>query len=86
MVYGAVRVNILKKVERGDFTLDEKREDIGKELADAQTYLDILAARLDISLEDATIEKFDEVSRRVSCDIFLGDTVCRVPIQRRWRL
>lgn len=67
--------NILKKVERGDFTLDEKREDIGKELADAQTYLDILAARLDISLEDATIEKFDEVSRRVSCDIFLGDTV-----------
>lgn len=66
--------NFIKKVDRGDFTLDEMRDEIGKELADAQTYLDILAARLDISLEKATISKFNEVSRRIGCDVFLGDT------------
>lgn len=37
--------NLIKKIERGDFTLEEKREELGKEFADIVTYLDILAAR-----------------------------------------
>lgn len=35
------------------------------ELADIQTYLDLLAASLDIDLDDAVVEKFNEVSQRV---------------------
>src|SRR5262249_44655441 len=42
--------NLLKKVQRGDKTLDEAREDIGKELADVLTYLDILAFRAGVNL------------------------------------
>lgn len=56
--------NLMKKVGRGDFDLDSVREDIAKELADVQTYLDLLADLLDIDLGEATIAKFNEVSDR----------------------
>jgi NTP pyrophosphatase (non-canonical NTP hydrolase) len=64
--------NIIKKIERGDMSLDDAREDLGRELADVQTYLDILAFRAGINLGRATVMKFDEVSRRVGSDVFLG--------------
>jgi NTP pyrophosphatase (non-canonical NTP hydrolase) len=64
--------NLIKKVDRGDFTLDETRESIGKELADVQTYLDILAFRCGIDLGEATISKFNEVSDRVGVNIKLS--------------
>lgn len=35
--------NILKKIDRGDFTLEEAKSDIAKEFADVQIYLDIMA-------------------------------------------
>src|SRR5271170_5841067 len=35
--------NQIKKIERGDVTLEEKRQDLADERADVQTYLDILA-------------------------------------------
>lgn len=65
--------NVLKKVRRGDYTLDEMREDIGKELADVQIYLDILAMRCGVDLGSATISKFNEVSRRVQSPVFLKE-------------
>ena len=66
--------NILKKVRRGDFTLDEVREDIGNELADVATYLDILANQCGINLGNAVVNKFNVVSERVGSDIYiLGD-------------
>ena len=37
--------NFSKKIRRNDLTLDEAREDIGKELADIAIYMDILAYR-----------------------------------------
>src|ERR1700730_15001728 len=40
----------IKKVERRDVTLDEKRQALADELADVQTYLDILAFRANIDL------------------------------------
>ena len=61
--------NILKKVERGDFTLDVAREAIGKELADVQVYLDLLALKVGVDLGRATMAKFNEVSVRVGSDI-----------------
>lgn len=64
--------NIIKKIERGDMTLEEAREQLAEELADVQTYLDILAFRAGIDLADATIRKFNKVSDRVGCNVKLG--------------
>lgn len=65
--------NLIKKVERGDMTLDEARADLAKELADVQTYLDILAFRCGVDLGRATVDKFNEVSVRVGSTIRLAN-------------
>ncbi len=74
--------NIRKKFERGDLTAEEFAVEAAKELADVQIYLDILALRaLDqpgqphpdgINLGEATRAKFNEVSKRISCPIYIG--------------
>lgn len=64
--------NLLKKVDRGDFTLESVREDVAKELADVQTYLDILAYKLDVDLGAATRAKFNEVSERIGSPVYIG--------------
>lgn len=61
--------NLLKKVRRGDITLDEALPEISKELADVLTYL---AFRCGIDLGMAAIAKFNEVSARIGCDVGLG--------------
>lgn len=63
--------NVLKKVRRGDLTLDEARDDLAKEFADVVTYLDILANRCGIDLGQATIDKFNEISKRVGSNVRL---------------
>lgn len=63
--------NILKKVDRGDFDIEEAREDIKRELADVQTYLDLMAANLGVDLGEATARKFNEVSKRIGTDVFI---------------
>lgn len=63
--------NIIKKVRRGDVSMDSARKDIAKELADVQIYLDILAFQCGINLGNATIDKFNEVSVRIGVDIKL---------------
>ena len=64
--------NLIKKIERGDFTLDEAREELGKELADVLTYLDLLALRAGIDLGAAYRAKFNEVSDRVGSRVYIG--------------
>ena len=60
--------NLLKKVRRGEpITI----ESIAKEMADIQTYLDLLAARLNIDLAAATIAKFNEKSREIGSKVML---------------
>jgi NTP pyrophosphatase (non-canonical NTP hydrolase) len=63
--------NIMKKVDRGDLTLDAARESMAKEFADVQTYLDIMADKAGVDLGDATINKFNEVSQRIGSRIRL---------------
>ena len=63
--------NIMKKVRRGDISLDEARPYLSEELGDIQTYLDILAYKLDIDLGEATRDKFNKVSQRVGSDVKL---------------
>jgi NTP pyrophosphatase (non-canonical NTP hydrolase) len=65
--------NIIKKIERGDMTLEAARDDLAAELADVATYLDILAFRAGIDLGAATARKFNVVSLRVGCDVRLPD-------------
>lgn len=65
--------NIIKKIGRGDFTLEDAREDLAKEFADIVVYLDILAMRAGVNLGDAVVKKFNEVSERVGCNIFLSE-------------
>jgi NTP pyrophosphatase (non-canonical NTP hydrolase) len=64
--------NIIKKIRRGDMTLDEARPLLSKELADVQTYLDLLAFRADVDLGQATIDKWNEISKRVGINLRLG--------------
>jgi NTP pyrophosphatase (non-canonical NTP hydrolase) len=66
--------NIIKKVRRGDLTLDEARPELAKEFADVLTYLDILAYQAGVNLSTATIDKFNEISRRVYADVFIEMT------------
>lgn len=67
--------NLRKKYDRGDIGPATFLSAAAKELADIQTYLDILAFRLGIDLGEATARKFNEVSERVGCDV-------RLPLQR----
>lgn len=74
--------NLRKKFERGDLSLMEFRALASKELADVQTYLDILAMRcLDtpddahpegVNLGRATMDKFNEISERVGSTVRLA--------------
>lgn len=61
--------NIIKKVRRGDMTLDEARGALAEELADVITYLDITAMQAGIDLGQATIDKFNKVSERVGSSV-----------------
>ena len=61
--------NIIKKIGRGDFTLESARPALAKEFADVLTYLDILAFRCGVDLGAATLQKFNEISARVGSPI-----------------
>ena len=63
--------NIIKKIERGDFTLDEQRTALADEICDIVTYLDLLAYRCGIDLAEATMSKWNRVSVRVGSSVRL---------------
>lgn len=65
--------NIRKKFERGDIDKNEFFILAKKELADVTIYLDILAFQLGIDLGEAVKEKYNEVSDRIGCEIYIGD-------------
>ena len=64
--------NIAKKIKRGDYgdrMHADGRSDLAKEMADIIIYLDLMASREGIDLEQAVVSKFNEVSDRCNCDI-----------------
>src|ERR1051326_4446289 len=65
--------NLRKKFERGDINEPEFTAEAANELADVVTYLDILAMRLGIELGQAVVDKFNKVSKRVGCKVFLSE-------------
>lgn len=60
--------NLLKKRRRGE---DIPTQEVADELADVMLYLDLLAARMGIDLEDAVKRKFNAVSERRGSTVFL---------------
>jgi NTP pyrophosphatase (non-canonical NTP hydrolase) len=63
--------NLHKKVERGDFTLGEKRKEIADELADVAIYLDLLATSLGVDLGPAIMSKWNRTSEKVGANIVI---------------
>jgi NTP pyrophosphatase (non-canonical NTP hydrolase) len=64
--------NFRKKYERGDISKEEFDAEAGKELADVQIYLDILAFQLGVDLGKATISKYNEVSDRINVPLMIS--------------
>jgi NTP pyrophosphatase (non-canonical NTP hydrolase) len=56
--------NFVKKVKRGDYSIDEKRAEILDELADIMTYCDLFMSVLNEKTIDRLVAKFAEVSAR----------------------
>jgi len=63
--------NLRKKLQRGDISGDEASKMLADELADVVIYLDILAFRLGINLGDAVMQKWNETSERVGCNLYI---------------
>lgn len=56
--------NIIKKAWRGDFAIEEMIEEIEKELADIQVYLELLARNMRLDLTDAVHAKLPEIRQK----------------------
>ena len=57
--------NLIKKIRRGDFSLDEIRPALADELADVVIYLDILANCAGIDLGKATRNKWNKTAEKI---------------------
>lgn len=64
--------NVMKKVRRGDLTLEEAMPLLRQEYADAAIYLDLLAKRVGINLGDAIVETFNAKSVKVGSRVRLA--------------
>ncbi len=64
--------NFIKKRRRLNYQNDAYLEDIYKEMGDVASYLDLLATRLGVRLEDCLVNKFNLVSDKKNCKIKLG--------------
>lgn len=64
--------NVLKKVRRGDLTLDEARSKLTMEFADVVIYLDIMAKQAGIDLGEAVTETFNAKSVKVGSRVRLA--------------
>ncbi|WP_131107506.1 MazG nucleotide pyrophosphohydrolase domain-containing protein [Pseudomonas sp. Sample_10] len=56
--------NILKKVTRGDFTLQNAKAELSEELADTFIYLLKISNQLDIDIEAETFKKIEKNKQR----------------------
>lgn len=64
--------NVLKKIRRGDLTLDEARPELVTEFADVVIYLDILAKQAGIDLGRAVMDTFNAKSIKVGSGVRLA--------------
>ena len=57
--------NIVKKIKRGDFTLEEMALPLAQELADVVTYTDLAAMQFGINFDNYTFDQFRSVNLSV---------------------
>jgi NTP pyrophosphatase (non-canonical NTP hydrolase) len=65
--------NVLKKVRRGDLTLEEATPLLEQEFADVIIYMDLLAKKAGIDLGEAVKKTFNAKSVKVGSRIRIGD-------------
>lgn len=65
--------NVMKKVRRGDFSMDEARPKLTQEFADVLIYLDMMAASCGVDLGAAVTQTFNAKSRQMELPIFLPE-------------
>jgi NTP pyrophosphatase (non-canonical NTP hydrolase) len=63
--------NIIKKVHRGDFNIDNAstKQMLADEAADVAIYLDLLCQRAGIDLENAIVNKFNYTSAKIHSEV-----------------
>jgi NTP pyrophosphatase (non-canonical NTP hydrolase) len=67
-------MNVMKKVRRGDMTLEEARPKLAQEFADVLIYLDMLANACGVDLGEAVMETFNAKSRQLELPLFITET------------
>ena len=65
--------NIIKKIRRGAFSLEEARADLADEFADILTYLVLLSNCAGVDLGQAAISKWNRVSARIGYPVRLEE-------------
>lgn len=63
--------NLVKKIERGDFSYADKRQAILEEIVDVMTYCDLLISVMGADTAAELRKKFNAVSDRRNCGIVL---------------
>jgi NTP pyrophosphatase (non-canonical NTP hydrolase) len=63
--------NVLKKVRRGDLSLEEARARLTMEFADVVIYLDLMAKQAGIDLGEAVMQTFNAKSKQVGSRVYL---------------
>ena len=58
--------NILKKVTRGDFSLEDVKSDLDEELVDAFIYLIKISNQFNVDLEEGYLNKLEKNKKRFS--------------------
>lgn len=64
--------NVLKKIRRGDLSLNDARPMLIQEFSDVIIYLDILAKQVGVNLGEAVIETFNAKSVQVGSRVRLA--------------
>ncbi len=70
---GGEVADIIKKINRGDFTIKEKEEDLKKELGDVLWYLSQMAQDLGVDFADIARLNLDKLNSRVKRGTQRGD-------------
>lgn len=65
--------NKVKKVLRGDYTIEEICEDLGKEIFDVVWYCSMLATELGLSMDDLAHQNLAKLASRKARGVISGD-------------
>lgn len=65
--------NLVKKIERGDTSLEIAADELSALFTSGLCYLQLLADGMSLDLATAIVEKFNIVSERVGSDVFINE-------------